>query len=185
MTQLRVGHRPHPMTPLPAPGPGEELIASGTLSQSFEANKSDVFSVIDARRLGLWLTHTPHGSQSGGYVVVQVLISPDDGTAGAPPTIGADQWYAPTLSDSTPTDADIAAGVTLVTGADYGKAPEWRTVKCGGLLLRTMDTDASEPVRIKLPSIDVGEARWAYVAMIQQGDTTNFGTAALRGNLAL
>ena len=179
--QARLADRPAPHSPVPATGVAETLIASATLSQSLQAVNSGVVSVADARRVGLFLKHDAHASESGGYVVVQILVS----AARSAPAIGDDSWFAPCFADATATEADIAAGVTLVTGADYTKGPEWRSVECGPILLTTQAHGNSEKSRLALPPIDVTSARWLYVALCQQGDTTNFGTGAVDWCIAL
>lgn len=181
MAKAALADLAHTMSPMPATGPAVELIASATLTQSLQTGASAVVSVADARRVGLWLKHDAHASESGGYVVLQVLVS----AARTAPAIGDDSWYAPSFADATATEADIAGGVTLVTGADYTRGPEWRSVECGPLLLTTQAHGNSEKSRTLFPSLDVTMARWMYCAMIQQGDTTNFGTGAVSYNLAL
>lgn len=181
MTQATLDDRPHPSSPMPATGHARELIASATLSQSLQAVNSGVVSVAEVRRVGLFLAHDAHASESGGYVVCQILLS----AAATQPAIGDDSWYAPCFADATATEADIAAGVTLVTGADYTKGPEWRSVEVGPLLITTQAHGNSEKSRLALPPIDVTSARWMYVALCQQGDTTNFGTGAVLWNVAL
>lgn len=181
MTQAALGARPGASSPLPATGAAATLISSATLSQSLQAVNSGVVGVSDARRVGLFLKHDAHASESGGTVVVQVLVS----AAVTAPAIGDDSWYAPCVADATATEADIAAGVTLVTGADYTKGPEWRSLEVGPLLFVTQAHGNSEKSRLALPPIDVTSARWMYVAICQQGDTTNFGTGAVDWNLAL
>ena len=168
-------------TVLPNTGPQVELIASGTLTQDFNDTISAIVSVKNARRVGLWLKHDGVTSQTSGYPVVLVQVS---GLETAP-VLGADSWYAPGLAESTWTAADIAAGVTLPTGADYTKGPVWSPLSVGGLLMQLKATDAAQDPRILLPPIDVTLARWMYVAVVQQGDTTNFGTASVDWNMAL
>lgn len=165
---------------MPNPGAAVSLIAEGTLSQSFADNVSGVMSVYDGRRVGLWIKHDGDASQSDGYPVVLVQLS----AVREKPAIGDDSWYAPGLAEQSWTAADIAAGVTLVTDADYSKGPVWSPLSIGGLLLQLKPTGTETP-RILLPPIDVTLALWMYAAVIQQGDTTNFGTAAIDWSMSL
>lgn len=180
--QAALSNRPHPSSPMPATGSVVPLIALATLSQDFNDAISGVVSVADARRVGLWVKHAAHASQTDGYPLLLVQISAEHDA----PAIGDDSWYPPTLADQTATsEADIGAGVTLPTGADFTKGPNWREVVGGGLLLRaTKPASSSEKPRMMWP-LEIGLARWMYVAAIQQGDTTNFGTIAIDWNIAL
>lgn len=173
--QVALGGNDTPVSALPQPSVSGSLISSGTLTQSFQSNVSTVVSVQNARRLTLLVKHTAHASATDGVVHVLVMLA---NTATAP-AIGDDSWFAAPVSDIASTDADIAAGATLVTGADYSKGPNWRSYAVGGLILKTMPASSAEVVRQRMPAIDVSDARWMYAAAIQQGDTTNFGTVAI------
>lgn len=173
-TQASLGGLDGSITPLPQPGVAVSLIASATLSQDFNDAISDVVSVKNARRVVLIVKHDADDSASDGVVHTLVMLS----NANDAPAIGDDSWDALPFYDTSSTDADIAAGVTLPTDADITKGPNWRKVAAGGLLLLTEPASSSEKVRQRF-TIDVADARWMYVACVQQGDTTNFGTVAV------
>lgn len=157
---------------LPQPSAVAALIPTGTLTQNFNSNISTVVSVANARRVTLIVSHDAHASATDGTVWVLPMLS----NANTAPAIGDDSWHAAPVPDIASTDADLGSGVTLPTGADFTKGPVWRRHPIGGLIFSTEGASSGEKVRVRLPRLDVDDARWMYVAAIQQGDTTNFGT---------
>lgn len=173
--QVALGGMDSPVSPLPQPSVTGSLIPSGTLTQNFNSNISSVVSVYGARRVTLHVQHTAHASATDGVVHVLVMLS----NKATQPTITDDSFGAVPVVDISSTDGDMGAGVTVPTDVPWGKAPNWRVYAVGGLILKTMPASGSEKVRQRMPAIDVSDARWMYVAAIQQGDTTNFGTVAV------
>lgn len=179
--QATIAAQQRAVSPLPQPGVQQTLITAGTtLTQDFNDAISDIVSVEQARRLTLLVDYAAHASATDGYVVL-LAMGANTRTA---PALGDDDWYALPWFDTSESDADIAGGATLPTGADYTAGPNWRSIKCGGLLVETMRASSSEEVRQRVP-LGVDDVRWVYVAAIQQGDTTNFGTLGVKYALSL
>jgi hypothetical protein len=143
------------MSPTPATGEAVELLASTALTTD-PSTASAIVSVADARRIMLWIRADV--GAAGAYAQIIPLLSAKK----AAPALGDDQWFAPAVIDSTPTDTLLTG--TLPAGADYTIAPEWRVLKAGPMVIRTIDGDAGTDKVRMVVSLDVTGALWLYVA---------------------
>lgn len=178
--QATLGGTDNPVSMLPQTGVAQELIATATLSQDFNDCISTVVSVEQGNWVTIDMVHTPHASQTGGVVNVIVLFSRQR-TA---PAIGDDAWYPPSIE--TAASAGALPG-TKPTGADWdNNPPNWtpHAVAPKYWTLPATDGGGTEVVRLPITT-DCSEARWMYVAAIQQVDVTSFGTASATYTLSL
>jgi hypothetical protein len=178
--QAQIGGFDKAMTPLPQPGPWEDLISSQTLTASFQGAVSGVVGVGDARKLNLWIAYDGVESQTAGEPQIRVMLSAKPGDA---PAVGDDVWFAPGAFDSSPTDAVLTA--TAPTGADYSLTPEWREFKVTPLVLNTFPLDnATDKIRV-CAQLDVSHAIWLYAAAAEVGDTSHCGVLHVRYSLSV
>lgn len=168
------------VTMLPQTGVTRALLASGTLTADFNDNISDPVSVVRGNWVTIDVTHTPHASEAGGVVNVIVLFS----RAATVPAVGDDSWYPPAIE--TAGSAGALPG-TKPTGADWdNNPPNWipHALTPKYWTLPATDGGGTEAVRLPI-TVDCSDARWMYVAAIQQVDVTNFGTVSATYALSL
>lgn len=169
--QATLSARQGVVTMMPQAGVAASLIASGTLTADFNDNISTVVGVIEANYCTLLVKHTGGTSQANGYPVLLVMFA----NTLLAPAIGDDSWFAPVVET-----ADTAGSLpgTVPTGADFAADPNWTPIEVTQKYWKGDVTQADEVLRARIP-IDCSDARWMYVAAIQQGDVTNFGTIAV------
>ncbi len=167
----------NPSAPIAAAGPQVELVPATVLTTDTNDAISPIVNVQQAGRITLWIAYDAGGGV-GGYPQIVPMIS----GALAAPAVADDRWYGLGVSDTAPTDANLA-GITLPAGAAYTLGPEWREEKEGPLVLRTFGADGAEAIRVAVP-IDVRHARWLYLAAAEVGDPANPGTLQIDWSIA-
>lgn len=158
-------------TSLPQPGVATSLIASDTLTATFQGTISTVVSVEQARTVTLLVKYAPHASTSNARVNILVAFAY---TRTAPAT-GDDSWFIGTTQVA---GTALALPGTVPTDADFAASPVFVPLESGHHFYRLAEVDALQPMRLAV-DVPCAAARWMYVALSQSVDTTNFGTVVV------
>lgn len=136
---------------------------------------------VGMRTVRLWVT--VDAASAANQPTMLVLLSPGDGTDTAP-AVGADLWYAPLEFDGTYTDQVLPGGATLVAGADYTKAPAWRTAIGKPLEIQLLPSvNTTDKIRCCI-KVDVTGARWLQFLAADIDASGTLATMAVTATLS-
>ena len=159
----------HRVTPIAASEAEQEIRASAILTGTFVA--SSIVNVRDAREVVLLVRLTSGSADNLIYLIPLLAAASADGTE---PAATDDVWFPPQINDGAVTAETIDTNLTLLSGADFAKTPEWGRVTVRPLLLKLENTAGTEAVRVAIPI----KCAWASYFHVQAADADQTGTLA-------
>ena len=131
------------------------------------------------------------GSAANELVLIPLVSQLDLANTGTtsvpaqPPAVGDPSWTTYGEDNLAATDAALDSGITLMSGADYTKAPVWRHVTLEPLVIRFKPASATSDtisMRIKL---DVEGEKWFQLVVADVDSAGTLSNLSITGAVVL